>query len=64
MEQQVEPKKPEKQMHSVGDVATVTGKCYATIHRAIKRGKIKTVRLGGSVMVPAHELRRICERGF
>jgi len=64
MEQQLEAKKPERQMHSIGDVSAVTGKCYATIHRAIKRGKIKTIRLGGSVMIPTSELRRICERGF
>lgn len=56
--------KPAKQMHSIGDVSAVTGKCYRTIHRAIKEGKIKAVRLGGSVMIPAVELRRICERGF
>lgn len=64
MEQRVEVKKPEKQLHSVNDVCAATGKCYATIHRAIKRGRIRTVRLGGSVMVPTVELRRICEQGF
>lgn len=56
--------KPEKQMHSIGYVSAVTGKCYRTIHRAVQDGKIKAVRLGGSVMIPAGELRRICERGF
>ena len=59
-----EKRKPEKQMHSIVDVSAVTGKCYKTIHSAIKDGKIKAVRLGGSVAIPAGELRRICEEGF
>jgi excisionase family DNA binding protein len=48
----------------VADVAAITGLCYRTIHRAIRDGRIKAVRLGGSVMISAAQLRRICEEGY
>jgi len=56
--------KPEKQFQSVGYVANVIGKCRRTIYRAIKDGKIKAVTFGTSVMIPASEVKRICEKGF
>jgi hypothetical protein len=62
--EKIKTEQPEKQMHSIRYVSAVTGKCYRTIHNAIKSGRIKAIRLGGSVMVPDGELRRICERGF
>jgi excisionase family DNA binding protein len=55
---------PTKEFHTVGYVAGVIGKCPRTVYRAIKNGKIKAVTFGSSVMVPADELKRICERGF
>jgi hypothetical protein len=54
----------EKELFGILDVATKTGKCYRTIHRAIKAGKIKTIRLGASVMIPRREVERILQRGF
>ena len=41
-----------------------TGKTYRTLHRAVKAGKIKTVRFGGSVMIPRREVERLLTHGF
>jgi excisionase family DNA binding protein len=57
-------KKPAKEFHSVGYVAGVIGKCPRTVYRAIRSKKIESVRFGASVMIPADELKRICEQGF
>jgi excisionase family DNA binding protein len=54
----------EKELYSIRELCQKTGKCYRTIHRAIKDGKIKDVRLGGSVMVPRREVERILAKGF
>ncbi len=54
----------EKELFSLKDVCAKIGLCYRTVHRATREGKIKTVRLGASVMVPKAELRRIVEKGF
>jgi excisionase family DNA binding protein len=56
--------KPASEFVSVGYVADLIGKCRRTIYRAIKDGKIKAVTFGTSVMVPASEVKKICERGF
>jgi excisionase family DNA binding protein len=56
--------RPEKQFHSVGEVAAVLDKCPRTIYRAVNAGKIKAIRCGTSVLIPAEELRRVCEQGF
>jgi Helix-turn-helix domain len=54
----------EQELFGLQAVATMTGKCYRTIHRAAKSGKIKTIRLGASRMVPRREVERILQRGF
>jgi len=54
----------EKEFDSVRELAQRTGKTYRTIHRAVRAGKIKTVRFGGSVMVPKREVERILAQGF
>jgi excisionase family DNA binding protein len=54
----------EKEFDSIRDFCQRTGKCYRTIHRAIKEGKIRVVRFGGSVMIPRHEVERLLQRGF
>jgi len=56
--------KPEKQFHSVRDVAAVIGKCPRTVYRAVNAGKIKAIRCGASVLISADELRVICSKGF
>ena len=54
----------QKEFDSLRELSQRTGKTYRTLHRAVKAGKIKTVRFGGSVMVPRQEVERILERGF
>jgi excisionase family DNA binding protein len=54
----------QKEFDSIPELGQRTGKCYRTIHRAIKDGKIKAVRLGGSVMIPRREVERILAHGF
>jgi len=54
----------EREFESLRWVAEKTGKDYRTIHRAARAGKIKTVRFGGSVMIPRQEVERILQRGF
>jgi excisionase family DNA binding protein len=53
-----------KELYSIRELCEKTGKCYRTIHRAIKDGKIKDIRLGGSVMIPRREVERILAKGF
>jgi predicted site-specific integrase-resolvase len=60
----MEKTETEKELFSLKDVCAKTGKCYRTIHRYARMGKIKTIRLGASVMVPKAELLRITTRGF
>ena len=54
----------QKEFESIRELAARTDKCYRTIHRAVKAGKIKSVRFGGSVMIPRREVERILQRGF
>ena len=53
-----------KEFDSLRELSQRTGKTYRTLHRAARAGKIKTVRFGGSVMVPRREVERILEQGF
>ena len=54
----------EKEFNSLRELSQRMGKTYRTLHRAVKAGKIKTVRFGGSVMVPKREVDRILAHGF
>jgi excisionase family DNA binding protein len=54
----------EREFDSLRELAQRTGKTYRTLHRAVQAGKIKTVRFGGSVMVPKWEVARVLEKGF
>ncbi len=40
------------------------GICRATLYKAIKAGKIKTVKFGARRIVPEAELQRIAQEGF
>lgn len=53
-----------KEFDSLRELSQRTGKTYRTIHRAVRAGKIRTVRFGGSVMVPKREVERILAHGF
>lgn len=46
------------------DLAEVVGVNYRTIHRAVKLGKIRTVRCGSLLKVPKQEVERILAKGF
>lgn len=46
------------------ELAGKLGTSYRTVHRAVKAGKIKTVRFGSLVKVPKQEVERILARGF
>jgi excisionase family DNA binding protein len=54
----------EREFESLRWVAEKTGKSYRTIHRAVRAGKIKTIRFGGSVMVSKQEVARVLTKGF
>lgn len=54
----------QKEFDSIREFCQRTGKCYRTIHRAIKDGKIRVIRFGGSVMIPRQEVERILMKGF
>jgi excisionase family DNA binding protein len=54
----------EKEFDSLRELSQRTGKTYRTIHRAVKAGKIKSVRFGGSVMIPRREVERVLTKGF
>jgi hypothetical protein len=56
--------KRQKQFHSLRELATMTDKCYRTLHRAAKEGKIRTVRFGASIMVSEQEVQRILTHGW
>jgi excisionase family DNA binding protein len=56
--------KNQREFESIRELSERTGKCYRTIHRAIKKGSIKAVRLGASVMIPRREVEKILEKGF
>ncbi len=53
-----------KEFDSLRELSQRTGKTYRTLHRAVRAGKIKTVRFGGSLMVPKREVERILAHGF
>lgn len=57
-------KEVEKAFDTIKELSERTGKCYRTIHRAVRAGKIKSVRLGASVMIPRREVERVLEKGF
>ena len=56
--------KKEREFERLRDLAQRTGLHYRTLHRAVKAGKIRTVRLGGAVVVPKREVERILAHGF
>lgn len=53
-----------REFSSIQELALKTGKCYRTIHRAVKAGKIKHIRCGGSILIPMREVQRVLSRGF
>jgi excisionase family DNA binding protein len=54
----------EKDFFTMKELAGRIGVCYRTVHRAVQDGKIKSVRFGGSVMIPRQEVERVLQQGF
>jgi len=53
-----------KELNTLQWLAKAASVSYRTVHRYAKMGRIKTIRLGGSVRVPRKECERILTRGF
>lgn len=53
-----------KEFHTIKEMSAVTGLCYRTIWRYVKAGRIRAVRMGGSIGIPAAELEKILSKGF
>ncbi len=60
----IDTKQSEKEFSSIRELAARIGKCYRTVHRAVKSGKIKSVRFSGSVMIHQSEVQRVLHKGF
>jgi excisionase family DNA binding protein len=46
------------------ELAAKVGVNYRTIHRAVRDGKIQSVKFGSLVKIPRREAERILQRGF
>jgi len=58
--------KPAIQADFVGlrELAAKVGVDYRTIHRAVQKGKIQSVKFGSLVKIPRREADRVLQRGF
>jgi len=52
------------ELSTLKQVARDTGLSYRTVHRYVKLGRIKIIRLGASVRVPRKEYERVLTKGF
>lgn len=57
-------KQIEKEFGTIKELSQRTGLCYRTLHRSVQNGRIKSVRMGGSVLIPRKELERVLAKGF
>jgi hypothetical protein len=61
----VQAKQPvQKRFSSLRELSQQTGQAYKTLHKAAREGRIKTLRLGGSVVVPLREVQKILKEGY
>jgi excisionase family DNA binding protein len=44
---------------TVSEVAAMTGTARWTVYRWIEKGKLRAIKLGGRVLIPAKELRQL-----
>jgi hypothetical protein len=54
----------EAKFHTLGGLARRWRLCYMTVYRKARSGKLRTVRLGGSIRVPVGEVARVEANGF
>lgn len=57
-------KKDKAKFVTMQELAETIGKAYGTVVRAVKAGKIKSVRFGGSIRIPKAEAERILKDGY
>jgi excisionase family DNA binding protein len=53
-----------REFGSMREASERTGKDYKTLYRAAKAGKFKTIKFGGSRLIPRAELERLMVDGF
>jgi excisionase family DNA binding protein len=54
----------DRRFFSLHDLAGVIERDYRTVHRAARAGKIRTVRFGGSLLIPREEFERVLTKGW
>lgn len=54
---------PGRAAFSPAEVATVFGVSRSSIYEAIRRGELRSVRLGGRRLIPVAEIRRVLASG-
>jgi excisionase family DNA binding protein len=50
---------PQRAAYSVDETAELLGCCSASIYRALRRGDLESVMLGGRRLIPARSLERL-----
>jgi hypothetical protein len=63
-EPRAEKPKDERKLFDIRDVSAWAGMSYRAIHKAVRDGRIQSVRCGGAVKIPAAELEKILSKGF
>ena len=53
----------EKRLRSISDAAVTWGVSTFTVRRAIERGEVKAVRVLRRILIPQHEIDRVCTQG-
>lgn len=56
--------KDEKKFVTLRELSAMIGKAYGTLFRAVKAGKIKSVKFGGSIRISKEEVGRITKEGY
>jgi excisionase family DNA binding protein len=62
--QRLKPDAPAPAAYSIKVVAERLGLSYRTIWRGVREGRVKSIRCGGAVRIPAGELEKVCTKGF
>lgn len=52
-------KQPRRAAYSITETAQMLGLCEASIYRALKRGEIASVTLGGRRLIPARSIEKL-----
>ena len=63
-EVRAEKPEPEKALFTIRELCAYLGLCYRSVHRAVRDGRIQSIRCGGAVRIPSTELQRLLTKGF